>query len=279
MIQRILASSEFKKNKDIVKLGENVTSSYEMILKEIIKPEDGIDLLFFGKMATGEMGLSSDLDFIMVTDEKKALTKKARLLYKKLSYLTVFGPLVPYDTDGGPMGKGTPLLLTWSTVKEFLKEKAEPWQKLMYLKQRRLFSKEEILYLDSEMSKAEVASLFDVLRERLRVSIYKKDPYKQGFGGLFHTEFIIGALFLRLGVQPPGDFSMKSLMEKLELLIHETKLLNELKENYYKIASSREEVLIEGVQLKDVESLEMEGSFEILESLSEKYLYGLKVRM
>ncbi|MGH1467318.1 MAG: hypothetical protein ACRBBP_00345 [Bdellovibrionales bacterium] len=250
-----------------------------MILKEIIKPEDGIDLLFFGKMATGEMGLSSDLDFIMVTDEKKALTKKARLLYKKLSYLTVFGPLVPYDTDGGPMGKGTPLLLTWSTVKEFLKEKAEPWQKLMYLKQRRLFSKEEILYLDSEMSKAEVASLFDVLRERLRVSIYKKDPYKQGFGGLFHTEFIIGALFLRLGVQPPGDFSMKSLMEKLELLIHETKLLNELKENYYKIASSREEVLIEGVQLKDVESLEMEGSFEILESLSEKYLYGLKVRM
>ncbi len=278
MIQRILASSEFRKNKDMVKLGENVTSSYEMILKEIIKPEDGIDLLFFGKMAAGEMGLSSDLDFIMVTDSEKVLTKKARLLYRKLSYLTVFGPLVPYDTDGGPMGKATPLLLTWATVKEFLKEKAEPWQKLMYLKQRRLFSDEEVKYLDGEMSEDDVSSLFDVLRERLRASTYKKDPYKQGLGGLFHIEFIIGALFLRLGVQPPGNLKMRDLMDLLGKSLKESSV-QELKENYYKVAASREEMLIEDIQRKDVESVEMERSFEILEELSEKYLYGLKVGM
>ncbi len=279
MVQRILASSEFKKNLDVIELGQKVSSSYEMILKKIIDPEGGVDLLFFGKMASREMGLSSDLDFIMVTDREKIPTKRAREIYRKLSYLTIFGPLVPYDTDGGPMGKATPVVMTWSSVKDFLQNKAEPWQRLMYLKQRRLFSDETIEYVNEPLTKEEMLSLFDILRERLKVSSYKKDPYKLGMGGLFHIEFIVGAIFLRFGVQPGGQLNIKDLLSRLGLVMNEQEILQKLSENYYKIASERETALIEAQEGLVPDMSLLDESFGILEDLSEKYLYSLKVGM
>lgn len=279
MVQRLLASSDFKKHRDMDKLGVNVTSSYETILKEIIKPEDGIDLLFFGKMASGEMGLKSDLDFVMVTDNDKASLKKAREIYKKLSYLTVFGPLVPFDTDGGPMGKATPLVVSWKSIEGFLKDKAEPWQKLMYLKQRRLYSNKEMIFLDGEMSKPDIISLFDVLRERLRTSSYKKDPYKQAPGGLFHTEFIVGALFLRLGLQPVGNSKISELLERLDLLMYEKDAFKTLAENYYKVSATREDALINSTEHVLASEELLRESFEVLEQLSVKYLYDMKVEI
>lgn len=279
MVQRILASSEFRKNKNIMDLGSKVSSSYEMILKEIMDPKDGIDLLFFGKMASEEMGLSSDLDFIMVTDAEKTSVRKARELYQKLSYLTVFGPLVPYDTDGGPMGKASPIILTWSSVEDFLKNKAEPWQRLMYLKQRRLFSEKTVKYVQAKLTKDEAVSLMDILRERLRISSYKKDIYKLGMGGLFHTEFIVGALFLKFGVQPEGSSKMLSLLKQLEGLVDEKESLKKLSLNYYKTASARETALVEGLGEVIQGADFLDESFEILEKLSEKYLYSLKVGM
>ena len=278
MVQRILASNHFAKTQNLTILSENVSNAYEYILKQVLDPKEGFDILFMGKMATREMGLKSDLDFILVVDDKKTfessdLSKKARELYKKLSFPTFFGPLVPFDTQGGPMGRATPLVMTLSSLKKHLIEKAPAWQKLMYLKHRFLFdSQRKLEYLKQPLKPEDFQSLFAVLSERLKLPDRVQDPLKLGKGGLFHTEFITSALYLKVGVQPLGQAKMKDICIHFEDLFAEKDLFSKLNQNYQELFKARELGFVKSADVvADLQDLRRENFF-ILEELSDKLI-------
>jgi glutamate-ammonia-ligase adenylyltransferase len=278
MVQRILASNDFVKNKNLSNLSEKITNSYEYILNKIVKNNEGIDLLFMGKMAGREMGLKSDLDFIIVTEEdlnvsREVLNKKAREVYKKLSHPTVFGPLVPFDKDGGPMGSATPIVINLSKLEKHLKTDAPAWQKLMYIKHRFLFSESKRLqFIDKPLKEEEFLGLFEILRERL--ARRNGDPLKLNPGGLFHTEFIISALFLKFGFQPENSVKLNEMCKEISKKNKNTEKFDEIILNYEAIFKARELGFVANYK-KEASLVKIQkDNFNLLEELSKEFLYG-----
>jgi glutamate-ammonia-ligase adenylyltransferase len=278
MVQRILASNHFAKTQNTSVLSKNVSEAYEYTLKQVLNPDDGIDILFMGKMATREMGLKSDLDFILVTgddhDTNDAATKKkARELYKKLSFPTFFGPLVPFDKAGGPMGKATPIVMNLSSLQNHLETKAPSWQLLMYLKHRFLFNSDRTLkYLKEPLGESDFIDLFKILEERLKMPDRALDPIKLARGGLFHTEFVISALFLKKAKQPRGAANMEELCADLARIYKQELKFKNILQNYQNLFKERELSFVKNSDLVP-ESREIRMSnFDLLESISEKWL-------
>lgn len=278
MVQRILASNHFAKTQNAAVLSKNVSEAYEYTLKQVLDPEDGIDILFMGKMATREMGLKSDLDFILVTNENHdtdvvATKKKARNLYKKLSFPTFFGPLVPFDKAGGPMGKATPIVMSLKSLQNHLETKAPSWQLLMYLKHRFLFDADRSLnYLKNPLDEEDFIDLFKILRERLKMPDRSLDPIKLARGGLFHTEFVVSALFLKKGKQPRGTANMEELCAGLARMYEDDKIFKAILLNYQILFKERELSFVKNSNLVPESKEVRVENFDLLETAAEKWL-------
>jgi len=285
MVEKIVATNDFIKNKDLDKLGERLTNSYEFIIKSIVQEHDGIDLVFLGKMSTKEIGSRSDLDFILIYDEngkeKKEILKKARQIFRDLSYSTIFGPLVPFDKNAGPMGTATPVVMSYEALKKYLQDKAEPWQKLMYLRHRRLFKEDYINFLDKPIEDESLDGLFKILEQRLFSTDLGIDRLKLEFGGLFHTEFIIGCLWLNIGKQPSGPWPIRSMCDELkEHYSEHSSTLESVKENYEELRRRREVSIIKDTHaLEDVDYELLNINGKKLEDLSAKVFNGRQVRI
>lgn len=278
MVEQIISINEFAKTGDLEKLGARLTRSYEFIVDNLSRDGQDIDYFFLGKMATRELGLNSDLDFVLVYDnlsiDRGEKIKEARKIFKNLSHSTIFGPLVPFDKNAGPMGNATPLVMSTEGLKAYLDERAEPWQKLMYLKHRRLYKQEYLEFLKKPASSDEMDELFKILKLRLHSRDLGGDPTKLEYGGIFHTEFIIGCLWLDLGVQPKSTNSMTENIESLAT--HHPSKKSDLKvveENYRSLRSSRQNLFIQSEETfgEDVFKL-LRFNCKILETLSKEIL-------
>jgi len=278
MVQRILASNHFAKTENTSVLSKNVSDAYEYTLRQVLDPEDGIDILFMGKMATREMGLKSDLDFILVTDDEyetdnMVTKKKARDLYKKLSFPTFFGPLVPFDKTGGPMGKATPIVMNLSSLQNHLETKAPSWQLLMYLKHRFLFNSDrKLTFLNRPLELEDFEDLFRILKERLRMPDRAQDPIKLARGGLFHTEFVVSALFLNKGKRPRGVANMEELCADLGRIYSDEQIFKEIHSNYQNLFKERELSFVKNSDLVPESRNVRLKNFDLLESVSQSWL-------
>lgn len=263
MVEKIVATNDFIKNTNLLKLGSHLTNSYESIIRNIMKDSQGLDLLFLGKMSTKEVGIKSDLDFIIIYDDeevyKSSKLKLARKIFRDLSYSTIFGPLVPFDNNAGPMGTATPLVMSTKALNKFLKEKAKPWQKLMYLRHRRLFKEENFKYIKAPVNGIELDELFEILKQRLFRTDLDVDRLKLDFGGLFHTEYILGCMWLNIGKQPSGPVPLSTMSDELAVFYKDqSSLLESIKKSYSLIRKVREIRVI-----KDIHTVEKEN-FELL---------------
>ena len=284
MVEKIVATIDFIKNKNLENLGDRLTSSYELIIKSIVQEYSNIDLVFLGKMATKEIGIRSDLDFILVYDdsnvEKSLHLKNARRIFRDLSYSTIFGPLVPFDKNAGPMGTATPVVMSYDVLKSYLVEKAEPWQKLMYLRHRRLFKDDHITFLEKPIDESELDSLFKILGQRLFSTDLGIDRIKLEFGGLFHTEFIIGCLWLNIGRQPSGPKPIKEMCEDLQKYYKDhIDDLEHIKHNYEDLRRLREVSIIrDDYTISDQGFEYLNDNGARLESISSKVFDGRTVK-
>jgi len=284
MVEKIAATNDFIKNKNLDLLGRHLKNSYELMIKSIVKDYENIDFVFLGKMSTGEIGVQSDLDFVLVyNDEKSEKTQKlkeARKIFRDLSYSTIFGPLVPFDKNAGPMGTATPVVMSYNNLKEYLSEKAEPWQKLMYLRHRRLFVDDYIQFLNKPVTDDELDGLFKILSQRLFRTDLSADRIKLEFGGLFHTEFVIGCLWLNIGKQPSGPWPIKVMCQELKIEYPKlASLLESIKNSYEDLRATREINIIQDSQiLGDTDYAKLGLNAKNLESLSAIVFNGRSAR-
>jgi glutamate-ammonia-ligase adenylyltransferase len=284
MVEKIVATNDFIKNKNLDTLGERLTNSYEFIIRTIMKEYGSIDFVFLGKISTKEIGIQSDLDFILIydeyTNEKSKHLKEARKIFRDLSHSTIFGPLVPFDKNAGPMGTATPVVMSYEALKTYLREKAEPWQKLMYLRHRRLFKEDYINFLDKPINEEELSSLFKILEQRLFSTDLGIDRLKLEFGGLFHTEFIVGCLWLNIGKQPSGPWPIKNMCDELKEYYKDySDDLERIKNNYEDLRKRREVSIIRDEHILSDEDYELLGSNgNTLELISSKVFNGKRVK-
>ncbi len=266
MVQQILSSLYFSKNENLTELSQNLSQSYENIIKQILNFLDcsgKIDLLFLGKAAGRELGLKSDLDFIITNNTSENQSKLCREVFKILSTPSAFGPLVPFDNRGGPQGSASPLAVKRLSLIQFIENEAEPWQRLMYLKNRLLIDNTSIKFKMKNLSAEDQSSLNSVLNKRLKVTDPQSVYFKTAPGGLFHIEFIVSNIFLKLRKFPDKP-SLESWIQELSSeLIDSADDLKHLYENFIKLrhleqkwcVSGYKKSASDGISSEEVQSL------------------------
>lgn len=176
-----------------------------------------------GKLGSFEMSFGSDLDIIVIyedkgyTDGKIPITNQefySKLIQRAISYLntqTVFGYLYKIDMRLRPSGSSGTLVTTLKSFKEYQENKAMLWEKQALIRASVINEdskisntfkqiKEEILY-NSSIKNEEIEEIYNM---RIRIEKEKGSPptkndIKSGYGGLIDIEFAVQMLQLKYG--------------------------------------------------------------------------------
>jgi len=225
LLSQLTAGLDFLKNRNLTQLLENVTATADRIVTlilEKLKQEYGskLEVLAMGKWGGRELGLHSDLDLVLITDDAptEADTKVARRLISRLTEAHKGGAIYQLDFRLKPQGKGGPLMSRKSEVLTYLRHEAQIWERQAYLKARCLDASgfdEQIrsACVERVVSESEWESLRDIgkkLKEKSQGPLdLKYEP-----GGLVHTEF--AAQLTRLFSQEkPRSASMRQELIQL----------------------------------------------------------------
>jgi len=180
-------------------------------------------IIGMGKLGSNEMSFGSDLDIIVLyedkgyTDGKISITNQefySKLIQRAISYLstqTVFGYLYKIDMRLRPSGSSGTLVTTLNSFKEYQKNKAMLWEKQALIRASIINEdsaiantfkeiKEETLYNNS-ITNDQIKEIYDM---RLRIEKEKGSPptkndIKSGYGGLIDIEFAVQMLLLKYG--------------------------------------------------------------------------------
>ncbi|MBZ4672427.1 bifunctional [glutamate--ammonia ligase]-adenylyl-L-tyrosine phosphorylase/[glutamate--ammonia-ligase] adenylyltransferase [Deferribacterales bacterium Es71-Z0220] len=180
-----------------------------------------------GKLGSYEMSFGSDLDIIVLyedkgyTDGKISITNQefySKLIQRAISYLstqTVFGYLYKIDMRLRPSGSSGTLVTTLDSFREYQKNKAMLWEKQALIRASIINEdsaisntfkqiKNETLYSGSITSE-QIEEIYDMrLRiEREKGSPVTKNDIKSGYGGLIDIEFSVQMLLLKYGYTFP----------------------------------------------------------------------------
>jgi glutamate-ammonia-ligase adenylyltransferase len=100
--------------------------------------KSNLSILALGKWGSRELGLKSDLDFIFVTSETASedSQKVARRFLSRLTEAHRGGSIYQTDMRLRPTGKSGPLIVSIESLVDYLKTRAEPWERQSYLRAR-----------------------------------------------------------------------------------------------------------------------------------------------
>ncbi|GHA29142.1 glutamate-ammonia-ligase adenylyltransferase [Devosia pacifica] len=208
-----------------------------------------VGLLAFGKMASREMTITSDLDFILLydapldaeSDGEKALstgqyfTRLTQRLVAALNAPTAEGVLYEVDMRLRPSGNSGPLATSLSGFKAYHRENAWTWEHLA-------LSRARVIQADADFGQVMDEAINSVLSEprdhakaiddviSMRERLAKERPPKHGFdlklldGGLIDIEFIAQSAQLVAGkIIDRPQAPVPEVLRRLE----ETELLEE----------------------------------------------------
>lgn len=195
-LSEIINGSAFLRTKNVINLCKNLSSTADEILKllsAVLKKEypSEISLLALGKWGGEELGLCSDLDFILITPREptEADFKFAKRLISRLTESHKGGSIYPIDMRLRPSGSSGPLVICATNLKDYLLNSAAVWERQAYLKARWIgpVLVEIPTLLIKKISAADLAEL-----ERIRTELLPKKAgldLKYSAGGLIDIEF------------------------------------------------------------------------------------------
>ena len=152
-----------------------------------------VEVLKMGKWAGSELGLKSDLDLVLVSPDKVTDLdyKLARRLISRVTENHRGGHFYQIDLRLRPTGNAGPLILSESQLLDYLKKKAEPWEKQSYLRSRfsgDLDHKIHEILLNTPFNNNELSTLKDI-RQKLYKNSSEHIDLKFQPGGLLDIEF------------------------------------------------------------------------------------------
>ena len=157
-----------------------------------------VSVLALGKWGGCELGLRSDLDFILVTNDQpeEKHFKIARRFVNLLTSPSKSGPLYSVDLRLRPSGSSGPIMVSRSNLANYLLNEAQPWEHQAYTKARTLGTVNDLSWLPHprKLSKQDFDALWEI-REKI---IGDKESLKFAPGGLLDVELHTQTAYLKV---------------------------------------------------------------------------------
>lgn len=232
----ILNGLNFLKNQELGPLLKSLSTTADSIAQELlqqIKNEipSQLEILALGKWGGGEIGLSSDLDFIFVTPDEPT-DPDFQVARRFMNRLTQGDPIYNIDLRLKPFGSSGTMLTSLPHLEQFLKSEAPIWQRQSYLKARWLDPKKAAssIYM---WTLARTLTLEDLKELRgIQNELHKKakeSPLKYSAGGLLDIELFVQTKILELQRPPSGP----SMLDKFAMFA--TEWPAKIQRNYFRL--------------------------------------------
>ncbi|MGE0762867.1 MAG: glutamine-synthetase adenylyltransferase [Bdellovibrionales bacterium] len=217
-LSELLAAGQFLNSRDTIRFGQDLSETADYICQEILSrleqefQSTTMTLIHMGKWGGRELGVRSDLDFVLLTEKKPNENDQrvARRLITRLTENHRGGRLYAIDMRLRPTGHAGPLLLQKEHLLSYLSTRAAAWERQSYLRAR---------VQDTELSLSLRQALFAraftleekkelrSIRERLRTAPSEQClDLKAQVGGLVEIEFTAQiAILLNALAQAPAD--------------------------------------------------------------------------
>ncbi len=284
LLSDLIHSSRFLKHRDSQQLTAHLSKTANTIVETLLKIlcekfKVHIQVLALGKWASGEMGLTSDLDFIFITNEEltEAHFKAARRFIHFLNSPHSGQTLYHIDLRLRPSGSAGPLLLSVDDLKKYLNEKAEAWERQAYLCHRFLPSTPPVpLFSPCPLSSQDKLQLKDIQNKLLIDSPTSLD-LKKNHGGLLHTELTLQLAALDAGVFPTSP-NVHGLCHALQDH-HPAELCAQIETNYVNLRSHQQLLILISQSAKpriEVDSHEIDKISAVLQTSPKVLLQTLK---
>lgn len=213
----LMAAALFLNSMDNDRFGADLSATADEIcmdllkrLKQEFKPSSA-EIVALGKWGGAELGIRSDLDFMVVT-EGEPTEDDHRLVRRFISRLTEVhrgGRIYSVDLRLRPSGQAGPLLVSRQKLLEFAGSSAQAWQRQSYLRARSLSNRTLDLrpqILSRKITADEIEKLKEIRTKLIRVAPMEEIDLKYSSGGLLATEFAAQTTLLRQqDVESPPD--------------------------------------------------------------------------
>lgn len=238
LLSEILSSISFLDNRDVEKLGHNLSQTADDISNVLLKrlctehQSKPVQVLALGKWGGRELGLRSDLDFIFICDSE-ADTNEHKVAKRFISRLTEphrGGMIYSIDLRLRPSGKAGPIIVEKKKFLEYIAQSAEPWERQSYLRGR-------LLNNDPTFAKQLRSALFsrplteDDLQELRRI----REALLKPIGDTFSLKYAPGGLLdIELASQTAVLFSQKeNFGTSTSEMLYATQLSQNLTKSYH----------------------------------------------
>jgi glutamate-ammonia-ligase adenylyltransferase len=178
---------------------------------------DGCAVLALGRLGTAEFDVLSDADLLFVYGDSVASEQAAAAAAALLTLLgsyTSDGIVFTVDMRLRPHGNQGELATSISQLARYFQTEAQPWEALTYTKLRHIAGSAEIAAEVAELvlrfHRRFSADLFGgelwfhqqlrEMRTRLEDSVGRERNFKQGWGGFYDIDFIVGGLSIEHGL-------------------------------------------------------------------------------
>ena len=215
----------------LANLAEGVVGvALELAADQTATDPAGFTVLALGKLGSGELNYSSDIDLIFLADgDADRYQRMAERLIAVLSEATAEGFLYRVDMRLRPWGAVGPLIATVPGYIKYLKETARLWEKQALLRARPiageralgqafLASAADLIFAtDRQAVRADVHAMKQRTEARLRETGRDRGEVKLGEGSIRDVEFVVQFLQLTHGAAYP-DLRGGAILELLDRL-------------------------------------------------------------
>ena len=192
-------------------------SALQYTLK-MIDPQERLTVIGLGKLGAQEMTLGSDLDLLILTDEKDnaSTAKTAQRLLAILGHRHPLGPNFEIDLRLRPHGRDGPLLTSLKAFAKYHQKSAQTWEKQLLTRSRFIAGNEQIargfvelrhkLLYSAPLKKEEWSDILKMKNRLENTNIPPDNPYrafKKTPGGLIGIEFACQMAVLKYGAAIP----------------------------------------------------------------------------
>ncbi len=249
LMSDLIASSRFLRQKNVLELTQNLSQTTDTLVLAVLeflrkKWKEPLQILCLGKWATGQMGLTSDLDFVFLSDTtaSEAQMKLARRFIHVLNSPHSGQKLYNIDLRLRPSGSAGPLIVTRSELQKYLTSQAAVWERQAYLCYRILPTEESVpLFTPRPLTTADQHELRDI-QSKLLVNDPLTIDLKKNKGGLLHSELAVQA-FALANEQFPSTPSFEGLCEIVKNR-RDPVLGQTIYDNYQKLRTSQQLLIL-----------------------------------
>lgn len=283
LLSDLISSSQFLRQRDVHGLIKNLSQTTDTLVLHLLemlnrKFNVQVSLLTLGKWAAREMGLTSDLDFIFLTDAEPhaAHFKMARRFIHFLNSPHSGQTLYHIDLRLRPSGNAGPLLLSKKELSDYLDTKAEIWERQAYLCYREIPERSYTpLFQPRSLSEDDRQKLSEI-QQKLLFAPRDEFNLKKNWGGLLHTELTLQIALLDAQLFPQTP-NVSGLCATLSHTV-DSSLCAQIEKNYFELRRYQQLLILMSQNAEPIfknESPEIHKLSSLLETSPKVLLHSL----